>query len=150
MAQNHEQGPPEALIISTELYEAMIDHVRSVAPMEGCGLIAMVGNQAVKLFPGTNTEQSTTRYNMDPAEVIAAFDEMDRQGWQFGAIFHSHPRSEAYPSPTDLRHAYYPEALMVIISLAVDPPVVRAFQVDEDIREVPLTVLPPDAKVRDG
>ncbi|ACZ38122.1 M67 family metallopeptidase [Sphaerobacter thermophilus] len=142
MARDRQNGAPEALNIGAPLYHQMIEHVRSVAPIEGVGLIAFSGSRAVKIYPGTNTEQSTTRYNMDPAEVIAALNEIDRQGWYLGAIFHSHPRSEATPSPTDLRHAYYPDALMVIISLLTDPPTVRAFRVDGEVREVPVRVLP--------
>ena len=32
-------------------------------------------------------------------------------------IYHSHPRTEAYPSATDIRLAYYPESYYLIISL---------------------------------
>ncbi|MDI3340521.1 MAG: M67 family metallopeptidase [Sphaerobacter sp.] len=142
MAGDDQNGTPEALVIDAPLYHEMIEHVRSVAPIEGVGLIAFAGDRAVKIYRGTNVEQSTTRYSMDPTEVVAALNEMDQHGWQLGAIFHSHPRSEAAPSPTDLRHAYYPNALMVIISLLTDPPVVRAFRVDGEVREVPVRVLP--------
>lgn len=139
-------GLPTAFEVSSELYQAMIAHVRAEAPNEGCGLVAFNGSRPVRIFPGTNTEQSATRYNMDPAEVIAALDEMERHGWWLGAIFHSHPRSEAAPSPTDLRYAFYPDALMVIISLATEPPVVRAFRVNGEPYEVPIKIAP----TRDG
>jgi len=33
------------------------------------------------------------------------------------AIYHSHPRTEAYPSATDIRLAYYPDSSYLIISL---------------------------------
>lgn len=133
---------PEAIAITRDLYEKMIAHVRTSAPYEGCGLIAFDGDRPVKIFPGTNTERSATRYNMDPGEVVAALDEMERHGWWLGAIFHSHPRTAATPSQTDLRYAYYPDAFMIIISLASDPPDVRAFRVDGSVREVPVVVLP--------
>jgi proteasome lid subunit RPN8/RPN11 len=135
-------APAERLEIGIDLYEQMIAYVRDLAPEEGCGLIAFGGERAVKLFPGTNIERSQTRYSMDPNEVVAAFDEIEQQGWKLGAIFHSHPRSAAHPSNTDLRYAFYPEALMVIISLAHEPPEVRASQVDGRVHEVPIVVLP--------
>lgn len=123
--------PIERFEISDSLVDQMIDHVRREYPNEGCGLVAMTKDgQAVKVFPGTNTERSPTRYNMHLGEVVEAFNEMDASGWKLGAIFHSHPRSAALPSQTDLRHAYYPEALMVIISLAGDCPEIRAFQIE--------------------
>jgi len=35
------------------------------------------------------------------------------------AIYHSHPRTEAYPSATDIRLAYYPDSSYLIISLKI-------------------------------
>ncbi|MBX6343025.1 MAG: Mov34/MPN/PAD-1 family protein, partial [Thermomicrobiaceae bacterium] len=71
------------------------------------------------------------------------------RGWQLGAIFHSHPDTPARPSLTDLRHAYYPEALMVIVSFQTDPPTTRAYQVRvgddaEIVREVPIEIVEPE------
>lgn len=133
-------SPTDAFEISECLYQEMIAHVRAVAPQEGCGLIAFNGTRPVKIFPGTNTEHSATRYNMDPGEVVAAFDTMERHRWHLGAIYHSHPHSPATPSRTDLEYAYYPDAVMVIISLSSDSPVTRAFRLDGAVREIPVVV----------
>lgn len=65
---------------------------------------------------------------MDPAEVLAAFRDLDANGWTLGAIVHSHPATPPAPSPTDLREAYYPEALMLIVSFAAVPPVMRCWR----------------------
>src|SRR5688572_15997208 len=100
--------------IDQALWRRIVDHLIAAKPNEGCGLIACAKGMPVEIFPGTNTEACPTRYNMDPGEVIRAFDEMERRGWQLGAIFHSHPHSPAVPSSTDLRLAYYPDALMLI------------------------------------
>lgn len=130
------------LIMSAELYQRMIAHLRTELPREGCGLVACDAGGAVKLYPGTNTESSETRYNMDLGEVVIALDEIERCEWYLGAIYHSHPRSPAHPSATDLSYAFYPEALMVIASFEIDPPDVRAFRVDEEVREVPIVIVP--------
>ena len=46
------------------------------------------------------------------------------------AIYHSHTASEAYPSPTDVRLAFWPEAYYLLVSLAdAASPVVRAFRI---------------------
>jgi len=66
---------------------------------------------------------------MDPAEVLAAFNDLEANGWTLGAIVHSHPATLPTPSPTDLREAYYPEALMLIVSFAADPPAMRCWRV---------------------
>jgi proteasome lid subunit RPN8/RPN11 len=65
---------------------------------------------------------------MDPVEVLAAFRDLDANGWTLGAIVHSHPATPPMPSPTDLREAFYPEALMLIVSFAAVPPVMRAWR----------------------
>lgn len=128
------------LQLPDELYDRLMAHLRMTLPQEGCGLIAFDANGAVELFPGTNTEASETRYNMDLAEVVAAFNEIERRDWRLGAIYHSHPRTPAWPSATDLSYAFYPNALMVIVSFAVDPPDLRAFRIAEGIVEVPVVI----------
>jgi len=48
------------------------------------------------------------------------------------AIYHSHPGSaEPTPSETDVRLAYYPQAIYFIIGLAGPQPVMRAFSILE-------------------
>ena len=128
-----EDSPPaRALHVSRVLYERLVRHLRAAAPCEGVGLLAVVSaggrDGAVAFYPGTNIEASSTRYTMDPAEVVAALQEMDDQGWQLGAIVHSHPASPPVPSMTDRRQAFYPDALLLIVGLASDPPVPRAWR----------------------
>ena len=57
------------------------------------------------------------------------------------AVYHSHPRSPAEPSQTDINIAMYPHWLYLIVSLAGEQPEVRAWrivdgQVDEEELEV--------------
>ncbi len=130
-----------ALRISSRLYRQMIDHLRAELPLEGCGLIACHGGEAIKVYPGSNTEASGTRYNMDLTDVVEALSEIDRNEWRLGALFHSHPRSKPIPSETDLNNSNYPEQLMVIVSFATEPPDARAFRVDGDVRQVPIEII---------
>ena len=43
--------------------------------------------------------------------------EIEENGWSLGAIYHSHTRSPAYPSQTDVNLAFYPDSLYLIVSL---------------------------------
>lgn len=129
------------LRIPSRLYREMIDHLRAELPFEGCGLIAFHNGQAVKVFRGTNTEASGTRYNMDLTEVVDFLAEIDGNEWRLGALFHSHPKSQPTPSETDLNNATYPEQLMVIVSFAAEPPDARAFRVDGDVQQVPIEII---------
>lgn len=81
-------------------------------------------------------------YKMDPQEQLEAYLDLDDRGWDLAAIFHSHTRTRAYPSETDVRWSHYPDALQIIISLAnFDNPDVRAYTIrDGEIREVELTI----------
>ena len=144
--------PPAALRFNAAVMEAMVAHLRAAAPREGCGLLATTraatGTAVVRRFyPGTNLDASPTRYTMDPVEVMSAFIDMEARGWELGAIVHSHPTTPATPSPTDLREAYYPEALMIIVSLATEPATVRAWRIEltpagPTITEAPIEIEP--------
>lgn len=124
--------PPAVLRVQERIYREMIDHLRAVHPHEGCGLIAFSGSEPVKLYPGTNILRSSSRYRMSDIEVLRAVDDMDRQGWWLGAIYHSHPNSQPVPSMTDLREANWPDALMLIASrLTSQTPDLRAYRVTD-------------------
>ena len=48
------------------------------------------------------------------------------------AIYHSHPRAKnPEPSATDVRLAYYPSAVYLIVGLANEEPSLRAFRIQE-------------------
>ncbi len=130
-----ESRPPIGLHLPRSIGQQILDHLREAAPSEGVGLVAVapLGDdgmaQATRFYPGTNLDASPSRYTMDPAEVLAAFQDMEASGWQLGAIAHSHPVTAAVPSETDLREAHYRDALMLIVSLARDAPEIRAWQI---------------------
>jgi proteasome lid subunit RPN8/RPN11 len=110
---------------------ALIEHARDAAPNEACGIIGGKANRALKIYPLKNTH-ATPRVNFyaDPHELLAAFRDIEANGWEHIAIYHSHPASDAFPSETDLAQAYYPDVVYLIISLAhPEQPIVRAFRI---------------------
>jgi proteasome lid subunit RPN8/RPN11 len=106
-------------------------------PNECCGLIASEGGVPVRVFPMTNADASPVTYRLDGKEQLRVFDELDERGWDLWAIYHSHTHSEAYPSETDVKLAFYPDARYLLLSLADrDEPVLRSFRiVDGEITE---------------
>jgi proteasome lid subunit RPN8/RPN11 len=69
---------------------------------------------------------------VDPSDLFRIHRECDQNGWEFLVIYHSHTGSEAYPSGTDVRLAFWPETFYVLVSLTQpDQPVVRAFRIVE-------------------
>ena len=85
-------------------------------------------------------ETPTTRYRIDPREQLRAFRDMEDRGEELVAIYHSHPVSQPYPSPTDRAEAHYPDAFYVLVSLRTGEPELRAFRIlpDGAVREVTL------------
>ncbi|HUE75331.1 MAG TPA: M67 family metallopeptidase [Chloroflexota bacterium] len=131
-----------SLIFMPDQIEDIVQHCREDYPNEACGLLAGSGNEVQRVFRMTNVEHSPVVYVMDPKEQLKIFDEIDRDGQELIAIYHSHTHSQAYPSATDVRMAYYPESVYVIVSLAdMENPVSRAFRiVDGQVREIEVIV----------
>lgn len=120
----------------------MIEHGLREFPNECCGLIAGKDGVPVKVFTMRNVDASPASYRLDAKEQLGVFDEMDEQGWELVGIYHSHTHSEAYPSETDRRLAFYPDAYYLLLSLSDrENPVLRAFRIlDGDVTEEELTV----------
>ena len=110
--------------------DEIIAHARAEAPRECCGIIAGLDGHATRLYRLVNSEPGVTRYRVDDAELFRVYRDLNDRGEDILAIYHSHPATPAYPSPTDLDLAAWPDAFYVICSLAVrDAPVVRAFRI---------------------
>ena len=122
------------------LRDDILAHARAEAPKEACGLVAGRNARATRVIRCTNAHPAAvTRYTIDPREQLRAFRDMEANGEDLVAIYHSHPATQAYPSPTDRAEAHYPEAVYVLVSLRDATPDIRAFQIrDGWVREVPL------------
>lgn len=136
------------------LFDELVAWARAGVPNEACGIIAgpaLAGEgEAAAAFHGlTNAAASPYRYLVDPGEqlrTLLALDDADQVVW---GIFHSHVRSPAVPSLTDVGTASwpdgsptYPGALYLLCSLMQpEAPDIRAWTiVGETVTEVPLEV----------
>ncbi len=122
----------ETLTLPESILIEMILNVRSVYPEEGCGLLGGQDGVVFRHFPTQNIEPENKqiRYLIDPHQQLKAEEALDRENLELLAIYHSHPKTEARPSPTDVRTAYYPEAFYILISLAdFDEVEVRAYKI---------------------
>lgn len=124
--------------------DQLIAQARRDAPDETCGLIGGQDGRALKLYPLRNVDDNPrVRYQADPLELLHAIRDVEEANdWQVLAIYHSHPASPGYPSPTDVARAFYPEAVYILISL-MNPEIaqVRGFQITEGkVSEVTLEV----------
>jgi proteasome lid subunit RPN8/RPN11 len=136
--------------IAREHVDAMVAHALEEAPNECCGMVASRDGSAVRIYRATNAAASPRRYEVDSADQFRIQDEIEREGLSVGAIYHSHTRSEPYPSQTDINlaltpdgaHELWPGTLYVIVGISGSEPEVRAFRIGTggEVREVALEV----------
>jgi proteasome lid subunit RPN8/RPN11 len=108
------------LRLSRALAEMLIAHARSELPNEACGLLSgsAADGMATAFHPARNAEASPLRYSVHPDDLVRITFAIEDAGEDLVAIFHSHTRSPAVPSPTDRRAAMYPDAFHLLASLA--------------------------------
>ncbi|MXX32100.1 MAG: M67 family metallopeptidase [Chloroflexi bacterium] len=116
------------------LVDEMVAHAREDLPNECCGVIGRAADGSLTLWRATNDEASPWRFNIPPQQVMHMDRAIDEGDWL--VIYHSHVASEARPSPTDLRIARLHKGAAewpywVLVSLAEEPPSVRAWRIDE-------------------
>lgn len=121
----------EGVRIPRHLADEMIEHCLQGRPNEACGMLAASDGEIVKVFRMTNEAASPVRYRLVPEEQHAVNNTLYGRGWDLGGVFHSHTRTEAYPSPTDVALPNE-DVPYIIVSLAKDPVSVRAFRIIKD------------------
>jgi proteasome lid subunit RPN8/RPN11 len=128
--------------ISRQLIEEMVAHAREDDPNECCGMLGGADGSAATLYRAANAEASPLRYSIDAGEQFRLMGEIEEAGEELVGIYHSHTRSAAYPSQTDVNLAGWPDAVYVIVSLEdPDSPDVRGFWIREgEIADADLVV----------
>lgn len=130
----------------------MIDEICTYAlkcdPEESCGLIAGVADsdvvRAERVICMTNAEpgDKSVRYLLDAGEQFRVMRSAQADGLEIVGAFHSHVRSPAQPSETDLKLAAYPEWAWLIVSLTSSEPELKAFAIDAgSYQEIPVHYL---------
>ena len=115
--------------ISQQLIDEMVAHARADVPNECCGMIGGRDGVAERVVRVENAAASPLRYEMDPQGQFNALKEIEADGGELLGIYHSHTKSAAYPSQTDVNQGQnWPEQVYVIVSLAdAEAPDVKAF-----------------------
>ena len=129
--------------IPRHLTDEIVRHALDDRPNECCGIIGGRGDRAETVYRASNAEASPFRYSIAPLEQLQLINRIDEAGEQLVGIYHSHTKTEPFPSETDVNLASgWPDAIWLIISLK-DPeePELRAFRiVDGEIEDVDLEI----------
>ena len=138
------------VVLPEPLRQQLIEHTRAENPDEACGILAGRGDRVERVFPVRNTadaigaergvfrerESGTAtagrrpvHYYMDPRDQLRVYNEIDELELDVVGYYHSHTHTEARPSPTDIRLATDLSSSYVLVSLAQEPPDIRAWRI---------------------
>ena len=119
-------------------WDEIVAHATASAPDECCGYLRAADGVVEEVVRAENLRASPYGYELDGRSLLAA-NRLDDEGYEIG-IYHSHPRSPAKPSQTDINLANYPHWTYLIVSLE-DEPEIRAWRMaDGRVEEQDLVV----------
>jgi proteasome lid subunit RPN8/RPN11 len=107
-----------------------VTHARETAPAECCGVLVGRAGDVVDAIRTRNAANRPTRFLIDPRDHFDAIRAARNRGLDVVGYYHSHPRSPARPSETDVAEATYPNHFSLIVGLNVDPPELRLYWFD--------------------
>jgi proteasome lid subunit RPN8/RPN11 len=127
--------PP--LVLPRAVHDEVVAHARAALPNEGCGILAGRDGRVDRFYPAESSNPSPVFFTLEGAELMRIFTAI---GEAYGlddpedamlAIYHSHVSSPAFPSRSDVERAMWPDSAYLIVSLGVDPPEVKAYDIAE-------------------
>jgi proteasome lid subunit RPN8/RPN11 len=118
--------------IPESIYGEMVAHVLAGYPDEACGALGSKDGVVVKNYPTTNAAEYPDDFSIiSEADIVRIYNDIDEYDGDM-IYYHSHPRSEAYPSARDNEWARRSGYLYIIFSLRFhpEPPYARVFTID--------------------
>jgi proteasome lid subunit RPN8/RPN11 len=125
--------------IPQELVDQMVAHAREEAPNECCGFVAKRDGEALEVRAMRNEAASPLKFEVDGLKAYRAIEDFEEAGAELGAIYHSHTRTEPYPSQTDINFAAnWPGVEWVIVGLdRAGEATVRTYLIEDgNVREL--------------
>jgi proteasome lid subunit RPN8/RPN11 len=125
--------------IAQDLLDQLVEHARSEAPNECCGIVVVRDDTAQSVQRARNMHASPLKFEIDHADQIRLF----REFGDFECIYHSHTRTDPYPSPTDVNFAArWPGVQWLIVGVKDAEAEIRLYDIEGgDIREVEIEVV---------
>ena len=135
--------PPFAepvLRLSEVQYRRVVAHCYDGLPDEACGLLAGTVDArgeptgvVTAVYPCTNADASARTYTVDSRDLLHAMRDAEGRGEDLVGVWHSHTHSDAYPSDTDVRQAFEPHWMYVLVSLKHAEPVLRSYRIRDGV-----------------
>ena len=118
--------------IPASIYDEMQDHIVAGYPDEACGALGSKDGTVLKHYPTANAAEQPDDFSIiSEADIVRIYNDIDAYDGDM-IYYHSHPRSEAYPSPRDKEWAKRSGYLYLIFSYRhyPEPPYARIFAID--------------------
>jgi proteasome lid subunit RPN8/RPN11 len=119
--------------IARALLDEIVAHAVRDAPNECCGVVAGRDGAASAVHATENVVASPFRFEIDGLALMGLIDRFEADGDELAAIYHSHTRSEPYPSQTDLNFAaLWPGVEWLIVGVPKKgEPTVRHYRIED-------------------
>lgn len=131
--------------ISRSALDRVVAHAVRDAPDECCGVLGVRDGVVTTVHELENALQGPKvfGFELSPRDLLRVHNAIEDAGDDLGVIYHSHTRSEPYPSQTDVNFAaLWPGVEWLIVGTKGDEPEVRSYLIGADgaIDEVAVTV----------
>ncbi len=126
--------PDFAVRIPEAIYNEMVSHITTGYPDEACGALGSKDGIVVKNYPTANAAEFPDDFSIiSEADIVRIYNDIDAYDGDM-IYYHSHPRSEAYPSARDIEWAKRSGYLYLIFSYRhyPEPAYARIFAIDPD------------------
>ncbi len=131
MVDSSSPSEPFVVHIPSALYDEMTAHIVASYPNEGCGAVGSIAGRVVKNYPTANAAEFPDDFSIiAEADLVRIYNDIDDYDGEM-IYYHSHPKSEAYPSERDKEWAKRSGYPYIIYSHRhyPDPPYVRIFDI---------------------
>ncbi len=100
------------------LAQEIVTYAREAQPNECCGVILGLKETGEQIIPIPNiASEPKYNYHMDEKALLKALYQAEHAQLEIIGLYHSHPRTDPIPSPTDTQLANYPDVPYVIAGL---------------------------------
>ena len=130
------------ITIASDVTQQLHRAATAAAPAECGGLLS--GPTADSIDTATPVPnvaaEPQTRYELEPAAVLAALEAIDDAAAVHIGFYHSHPSGPARPSAVDREAAAWPQTVHLICAPTAEPPLAAFRYIDDDTGFRPLTL----------
>ena len=126
----------QEIILTQSDKKILSEYSENQKPNESCAILFGKNNQVSDLFLTENIEKSPVNFTISNNQLIEGYKIAEEKHVEVIGIFHSHPKSDAFPSSTDKKFMQSNPVAWIIYS-GINKNF-RAFFLESDIIEIPI------------